>query len=166
MGVVASGGYLLRPQIIQQIRDASGEIVYRYDTMVKRTVISEKTARIMARLLMAVASNEGTAPTAAIPNYEVAGKTGTSQKVVDGRMSTTHHVASFVGFFPATRPQVAISVIVDDADAHAPGGVAYGSAIAAPSFKRVGEQLIQYLDIKPVYTAANSSSLVMGGARQ
>jgi cell division protein FtsI/penicillin-binding protein 2 len=80
-------------------------------------------------------------------------------------MSTTHHVASFVGFFPATRPQVAISVIVDDADAHAPGGVAYGSAIAAPAFKRVGEQLIQYLDIKPVYTPANSSNLVMGGAR-
>jgi cell division protein FtsI/penicillin-binding protein 2 len=119
----------------------------------------------MAQLLMGVASKAGTAPGAAIPNYEVAGKTGTTQKIVDGRYSERHHVASFIGFFPASRPQVAISVIIDDADARAPGGVAYGATLAAPSFKRIGEQLIQYLDIKPVYAPAGNS-LVMGGPRQ
>jgi cell division protein FtsI/penicillin-binding protein 2 len=111
-------------------------------------------------------TTEGTGVNAAIPNYEVAGKTGTTQKIIDGRYSNRHHVASFVGFFPASRPQVAISVIVDDADAHAPGGVAYGSNVAAPSFKRIGEQLIQYIDIKPVYSAPGSNSIVMGGARR
>lgn len=167
MGVIASGGYLLQPQIIHQIRDASGEIVYRYDTIVKRSVITEKTAEIMARMLMGVASSEGTAPTAAIPNYEVAGKTGTTQKIINGRYSEKHHVASFVGFFPATRPQVAISVIVDDADAHAPNGVAYGTSVAAPSFKHIGEQLIQYLDIKPVYSnTTGANNVVMGGVRR
>jgi cell division protein FtsI (penicillin-binding protein 3) len=164
MGVIASGGNLLRPQIIKQIRDASGEVVYRYNTILKHRAISEATATTMAHLLMGVVSSEGTAPEAAIPNYEVAGKTGTTQKLVNGRYSERHHVASFVGFFPATRPQVAISVIVDDADAHAPGGVAYGKGVAAPSFKRIGEQLIQYLDIKPVYTPAGGN-LVMGGGR-
>jgi cell division protein FtsI/penicillin-binding protein 2 len=79
----------------------------------------------------------------------VAGKTGTSQKVIDGRYSTTHHVASFVGFFPASRPRVVISVIVDDAQMP-DGGVAYGRAVAAPSFRTIAMQLIQYLDIKPV----------------
>ncbi len=168
MGVIASGGYLLQPQIIHQIRDASGEVVYRYDTIVKRSVISEKTAEIMGRLLMGVVSNEGTAPTAAIPNYEVAGKTGTTQKIINGVYSTKHHVASFVGFFPASRPQVAISVIVDDADAHAPNGVAYGTSVAAPSFKHIGEQLIQYLDIKPVYSnaTAGANPIAMGGVRR
>jgi cell division protein FtsI/penicillin-binding protein 2 len=112
-----------------------------------------------------VASNQGTAPTAAIPNFEVAGKTGTTQKIIDGRYSERHHVASFVGFFPASRPQVAISVIVDDADAHAPNGIAYGTSVAAPSFKHIGEQLIQYLDIKPVYSTAGPS-IVMEGARR
>ena len=118
-----------------------------------------------ARLLTGVASNEGTAPEAAIPNYEVAGKTGTTQKIINGRYSEHHHVASFIGFFPASRPRIAISVIVDDADAHALNGVAYGAKIAAPSFKHIGEQLIQYLDIKPVYSAAGATNLVMGGVR-
>ena len=173
MSVIASGGYLLRPQIIQQISDASGEVVYRYSGVTKQRVLSEETAHTMARLLMGVVSDrptrygtEGTAPGAAIPNYEVAGKTGTTQKILNGHYSTTHHVASFVGFFPASRPQVAISVIVDDADAHAPGGVAYGAKVAAPSFKHLGEQLIQYLDIKPVYGTSGRTQLAMEGGRR
>ncbi|MEO6873617.1 MAG: penicillin-binding protein 2 [Opitutaceae bacterium] len=182
MGVIASGGYLLRPQIIQQITDASGEVVYRYSAVAKQRVITAETARTMSRLLRGVVSdrktrygNEGTAPEAAIPNYEVAGKTGTSQKYLPETMangkvrllpSTKHHVASFVGFFPASRPQVAISVIVDDADAKAPGGIAYGKTVAAPAFKHLGEQLIQYLDIKPVYDTSDRPTVAMQGGRR
>ena len=182
MGVIASGGYLLRPQIISQINDASGEPVYRYSGVAKQRVITQETARTMARLLEGVVSDrmtryghEGTAPEAAIPNYEVAGKTGTAQKympvtLANGSVrllpSKTHHVVSFVGFFPASRPQVAISVIVDDADARAPGGVAYGKTVAAPSFKHLGEQLIQYLDIKPVYDTSGRTALAMEGGRR
>ena len=183
MSVIASGGYLMRPQVIQQITDASGEVVYRYSGVVKQRVVTAETARTMARLLQGVVSNrqtrygnEGTAPEAAIPNYEVAGKTGTSQKYMPEVMangttrllpSKKHHVASFVGFFPASHPQVAISVIVDDADAKAPGGVAYGAKVAAPSFKHLAEQLIQYLDIKPVYdTGSGRSGLAMEGGRR
>jgi len=160
MSVIASGGLLLRPQIIREIRDASGEAVYRFGAVSKQRVISAGTAATMATLLKGVASKQGNAPGAAIPGFEVAGKTGTTQKLLPvtdwkGRTalhySDKHHVASFVGFFPASRPQVAISVIVDDADAHAPGGVAYGNAIAAPSFKHIGEQLIQYLNIQPAF---------------
>ena len=182
MGVIASGGYLLRPQIISQINDSSGEPVYRYLGVAKSRVITQETARTMARLLTGVVSdrktrygNEGTAPEAAIPNYEVAGKTGTSQKYMPEVMangttrllpSKKHHVASFVGFFPASHPQVAISVIVDDADAHSPGGVAYGAKVAAPSFKHLGEQLIQYLDLKPAYDTSGRTALAMEGGRR
>jgi len=91
----------------------------------------------------------GTAHKAELPGWMAAGKTGTSQKVIDGKYSTTHHVASFVGFFPASRPQVVVSVIVDDAQMPG-GGVAYGRIVAAPSFRNVALRLIQYLDIKPV----------------
>lgn len=167
MGVIASGGYLQRPQIIQQIRDASGEVVYRYTGMNKHRVISEQTARTMAVLLEGVASDHGTAPEAAIANYEVAGKTGTTQKIINGHYSEKHHVASFIGFFPASRPQVVVSVIVDGADEHAPGGVAYGKTVAAPSFKRIGERLIPYLDIKPVQASpAAPALLAMGTTRR
>ncbi|MFT3867446.1 MAG: penicillin-binding protein 2 [Nibricoccus sp.] len=149
MGVVASGGLLMRPQIIREVKDSRGERVYRFDPTSRGRVISAATAETMAVLLTKVASIEGTARDAAIPNYEVAGKTGTAQKLINGQYSSTHHVGSFVGFFPASRPQVLISVIVDDG--HLPtGGMASGALVAAPSFKRIGEQLIQYLDIKPV----------------
>jgi len=148
MGVIASGGELLRPQIISQVRDASGEVVYSFDKAVRRRVVSTATAREMARMLQSVAAPGGTAREAAIPGYEVAGKTGTAQKLVNGRYSNRAHVGSFVGFFPASRPEVVISVIVDNA--RLPNGrSAYGRIVAAPSFKRIGEQLVQYLDIKP-----------------
>jgi cell division protein FtsI (penicillin-binding protein 3) len=150
MSVIASGGMLLKPQLVERIRDASGETVYlRRDGLPIGRVISERTAQTVAAMLMGVASKNGTAAEAAIDGFDVAGKTGTTIKIVNGRYDSRHHVASFVGFFPATRPQVAISVIVDDADAYAPGGVAYGRTVAAPSFKRLGEQLIPILDIKP-----------------
>jgi len=148
MGVIASGGELLRPQILAQVRDASGEVVYSFDKAVRRRVISQATAHQVARMLQSVAAPGGTAHEAAIPGYEVAGKTGTAQKLVNGRYSNRAHVGSFVGFFPASRPEVVISVIVDNA--RLPNGrSAYGRIVAAPSFKRIGEQLVQYLDIKP-----------------
>jgi cell division protein FtsI/penicillin-binding protein 2 len=162
MSTIANGGTLLRPQVIAEIRDTSNNVVFRYGRSEINRVVSEKTARTVAKLLQRVASDEGTAPKAAIRingiDYEVAGKTGTAQKYIEtvtpsGKRklvpSSKNHVVSFVGFFPASRPQVAISVIVDDADAHAPGGVAYGSSVAAPVFRSIGEKLIPILPIAP-----------------
>ncbi|HTJ80054.1 MAG TPA: penicillin-binding protein 2 [Rariglobus sp.] len=164
MATIANGGVLMRPQLIRQVRDASGEVVYNFTGSVRRHVVTTRTAEQTARLLEGVVSAEGTAPGAAIPNFEVAGKTGTSQMLINGRYSDHDHVGSFVGFFPASRPRVVISVIVSDAKP--PNGrIAYGSVVAAPSFKHIGEQLIQYLDIKPV-TEQGSNLLVMDGGRR
>ncbi len=175
MSAIANGGVLLRPQIIRQIRDTSGEAVYRFDRAEIHRVVSPETARAMAEMLKGVATKNGTAPEAAIAGYEVAGKTGTTQKLMpielaDGkivkRYSTKHHVASFVGFFPASNPQIAISVIVDDADAHAPNGVAYGAKIAAPSFKRIGEQLIPLLNIQAGRPAISTNLVAFDGGHR
>lgn len=163
MATIASGGVLMRPQIIREVTDDSGERVYEFKPIVRRHVISTRTAEQMAVLLEGVASKEGTAPMAAIPNFEVAGKTGTAQKLINGRYSERNHVGSFVGFFPASRPRVVITVIVDDGHP-ANGRVGYGSTVAAPSFKHIAEQLIQYMDIKPVISANNL--LVMEGGRR
>jgi cell division protein FtsI/penicillin-binding protein 2 len=174
MGVVASGGVLLRPQVIRQIRDAQGELVYNFGRIEERRVISEATASTMARLLMGVASPEGTAPEAAIPGFEVAGKTGTAQKLLPVtlasgltalRYSTQHDVASFIGFFPASHPQISIAVIIDDADAHCPGGKAWGHTVAAPVFKRLGERLIPYRNIRPTIDNDVAGTIAMGGPR-
>ncbi len=163
MGAIASGGQLHRPQVIYQVRDAGGEPVYTFKPAVRRTVVAPQTAETMARMLQKVASPDGTAKIAAIPGYEVAGKTGTAQKLIGGRYSERNHIGSFAGFFPASRPRVVITVIVDDGKPPS-GGTAYGSVVAAPSFKKIAEQLIQYLDIKPVTSAAPTSLVAQSSA--
>jgi cell division protein FtsI/penicillin-binding protein 2 len=101
----------------------------------------------MATLLRAVCGKGGTAPIADIPGYEVAGKTGTTQKIINGRYSSSHHVASFAGFFPVNDPKLAITVIIDEPQGE---GVGYGGKVSAPIFRDVAEKCIRWLDIPPV----------------
>ncbi len=163
MSAVANGGVLLRPQIIKEIRDANGVVIRTFGPEKRGTVLKSSTAAQLAQLLTGVV-REGTAKGFDIPGFEVAGKTGTTQKLVDGKYVTNRHVSSFVGFFPASRPEVVLSVIVDDA--HMPnGGVAYGRAVAAPAFHHIAEQLIQYLEIKPVMPATPNVLAMQGGVR-
>ena len=145
MGVIASGGVLIRPWVIREVRDRLGTVA-AYQPLPRRRVITRATAETMARLLVDAASAEGTGKNASIDGYQVAGKTGTAQKIIDGHYSKTHHVGTFVGFFPAEHPQLLMTITVNDA--HLPGGgIGYGGTVAAPSFKRIGEQLIPYLGI-------------------
>ncbi len=165
MGTIASGGHLHRPQVIRQVLSPSGEEIYAFRPAVRRTVIAPATAESMARMLQKVVSADGTARHAAIPGYEIAGKTGTAQKLIDGRYSSRNHVGSFAGFFPASRPRVVMTVIVDDGKPPS-GGVGYGSIVAAPSFKRIAERLIHYLDIKPVAPLGAADGLVAQNNRE
>jgi len=164
MSAVANGGVLLRPQIIKEVRDPAGRVIRTFAPERRNQVLRPGTAALLAQLLTGVV-REGTGKGFDIPGFEIAGKTGTTQKIINGRYSTQHHVASFVGFFPASRPEVVLSVIVDDA--HVPGGTAYGSKVAAPAFHHIAEQLVQYLEIKPVTpTPATRSFLAMQGGVQ
>jgi cell division protein FtsI (penicillin-binding protein 3)/stage V sporulation protein D (sporulation-specific penicillin-binding protein) len=159
MGAIASGGVLHRPQILSEVRTGSGETIYRFGSHVVRRVITEKTAQEMALMLRGVLT-EGTGKKAEIPGYQLAGKTGTAQKLIDGRYSASNHVGSFVGFFPASAPRVVMTVIVDNGRVEK--GDAYGSVVAAPSFKRIAEKIIRYLDIPPV-EAVPPPALAMKG---
>jgi cell division protein FtsI (penicillin-binding protein 3)/stage V sporulation protein D (sporulation-specific penicillin-binding protein) len=164
MATIASGGELLRPQIVREIRDAGGRTVYDFGGVARRRVIKPAVARDMARMLVGV-TEEGTARKAAIKGYQVAGKTGTAQKLVDGRYSKRNHVGSFVGFFPANNPEVVVTVIVDDARLDR-GRINYGSAVAVPAFRRVAEQLISYLDIKPSVAPDERNRIAWEGNRR
>jgi len=146
MAAIANGGVLMRPQVVRRIEDKDGILVHEFAPVARRRVVRPETAELMQRMLVGVVSPKGTAPRAVIPGYEVAGKTGTTQKIIDGRYSSSHHVGSFVGFFPASRPRLVISVIIDDARLN---GTAYGATVAGPSFKVIAEQLIQYYGISP-----------------
>ena len=161
MATIANGGVLMRPQVVRRIEDKDGILVHEFTPVQRRRVVRQETAELMSRLLVGVVSPKGTAPRAVIPGYEVAGKTGTTQKIIDGRYSSSHHVGSFVGFFPASRPRLVISVIIDDARLN---GTAYGATVAGPSFKTIAEQLIQYYGISPTQPLPGGATSVAQNA--
>ena len=145
MSVVAAEGQLMQPQLVLRIDDPkTKQVVLNYPPRSKGRAITADTAASMATLLRAVCAKGGTAPIADIPDYEVAGKTGTTQKIIDGKYSTSHHVASFSGFFPVNDPKLAITVIIDEPYGE---GVGYGGKVAAPIFREVALECIKWLNL-------------------
>lgn len=148
MSVIAADGLLMQPQLVLRVEDPKTKSpILSYMPRSRGRAISESTAHEVATLLRAVCGKGGTAPIADIPGYEVAGKTGTTQKIINGKYSTTHHVASFSGFFPVGDPRLAITVIIDEPQGE---GVAYGGKVSAPIFREVAEKCIRWLDLPPM----------------
>ena len=143
---IANGGKLMRPYVVKKIVDDTGRVVRETHPEMIRRVVSFETARKVARILEGVASEEGTAPKAAIPGFSVAGKTGTSQKIdpATKRYSWKKHVATFVGFAPVDHPRLLILVVIDE-----PQGVFYGGEVAAPVFRQVGAWSLDHLRVSP-----------------
>lgn len=146
MASIANKGVLMSPQIVRRVLE-DGKQVIAYEPQQIRRVVSVETAQLVSEMLAEVVRPGGTATRAAIEGYQVAGKTGTTQKLVNGRYTSSAHVASFVGFFPANNPRVVITVVVDEPQNP---GIGYGGVVAAPSFKRIGKEVIRYLGIEPV----------------
>ncbi|MGB1127848.1 MAG: peptidoglycan D,D-transpeptidase FtsI family protein [Opitutales bacterium] len=146
MSVIANDGILMEPLLTRRVFDGSGNDIVRFTPKAKRRVVSTEVAETVSGMLADVVGEHGTARRAAIENYAVAGKTGTTQKIVDGRYSRSHHVASFSGFFPADNPALVITVVVDEPRLN---GVGYGGSIAAPAFRHIAEACIGYLGIRP-----------------
>ena len=142
---IINGGYLMRPQIIHSIEDAVTGEIRELAPQVIRQVISEETSATIRDLMVNVVE-EGTGSLAAISGYGVGGKTGTAQKTVDGVVSRDQHLASFMGFAPASNPAVVCYVVVDE-----PQGIYYGGQIAAPVFQTVVSETLRYLEITPEF---------------
>jgi len=145
ISAIANGGRLPRPHIARELANpgSAEAISTRMGPERGRQVLSADTARELVQAMEATVAR-GTGRPAYREGYALAGKTGTAQKVVDGRVSEDHHIAAFVGFGPASRPQVAAVVVVDE-----PVGSVWGSQVAAPIFGAVMEDVFRYLGITP-----------------
>ena len=148
MSAVANGGVLMKPKFINRVFDEEGKTVTPFNAKAVRRVVDNDVASSLTKMLVSVVSNEGTAKKARVEGFNVAGKTGTTQKLVDGKYSRNHHVGSFVGFFPAQKPRIVITVVVDEAKMKN-GMLGYGGSVAAPAFQNVAKQIISYLGIEP-----------------
>lgn len=139
---VANGGRLYRPYLVRAV---AGETIEETRPVERARPISESTALQLERMLESVFEPGGTAQRAAIPGYRLAGKTGTAQKIVDGRYSQTRFVPNFVGFAPARRPVIAGLVAIDEPRA----GFTSGGVVAAPVFSAIASRVLPYLGVAP-----------------
>ncbi|MDX6718879.1 MAG: hypothetical protein QOJ63_1133 [Solirubrobacteraceae bacterium] len=137
---IANGGILRRPRIIARIGDQPTA------KPAGRRVISEVTAARLRTMLTGVLEAGGTAASAAIDGYTLAGKTGTANKVdpSTGTYSKSRFIGSFVGFAPARAPKLLVTVMVDE-----PQGDIYGAQVAAPAFQEIMRFALPYLRIAP-----------------
>ncbi len=140
ISVIANGGQLMKPYIIDSVRDNQGEIIKQNKPVLIRKVISLDTAMRIKKILTGVVE-EGTGKLAKVSGFSAAGKTGTAQKLeANGTYSHDKFIASFIGFAPAEDPLLAIVVTVDE-----PRPVYFGGVVAAPVFQQVAGDAIRYI---------------------
>jgi stage V sporulation protein D (sporulation-specific penicillin-binding protein) len=139
-----NGGKLFTPHVAKAWLDpVTGSVVQEIEPEFVRQVISEETSKKVRLALESVVA-KGTGRNAYIDGYRVGGKTGTAQKIINGRYSASEHIVSFVGFAPADDPEVVIYVAIDD-----PQGLQFGGLIAAPIVRNIMEDTLRYLDVEP-----------------
>jgi cell division protein FtsI (penicillin-binding protein 3) len=146
LSAIANGGNLMKPRVVEKIMDEKGEVVQSFQPEIVRRVISEETAKRVMALLKATTEKGGTGEGAVPSGYEVAGKTGTAQKVDSllGGYSEDRYTSGFMGFAPAEEPKLVLLVVVDE-----PQGNNYGGVVAAPIFKAIMEKVLPYLQVVP-----------------
>ena len=143
-----NGGNLYKPYIVKSINEGltNNVIKLNHPTLVRR-VIKEESSKLVRYALESVVQN-GTGKNAYIENYRVGGKTGTAQKVKDGKYMVGNYIVSFIGFLPADKPEYLIYVAIDN-----PKGITqYGGTVSAPVAKNVMLSIIDYKGYPKVLT--------------
>jgi stage V sporulation protein D (sporulation-specific penicillin-binding protein) len=145
ISVVANGGNLMTPRVVERITDGD-VLIKEYQPEIKNRVISKDIAdKILNMLELAVI--DGTGKKAYVPGYRVGGKTGTAQKVIDGKYASGKYISSFGGVAPVDDPKITVLVIVDE-----PTGIYYGGTVAGPAAQYIIENTLSYMQVPRVYT--------------
>lgn len=127
-----NGGKLYTPYVVKRISSDTGDIIKENSSKFVRNVISDNTSKTVRMALESVVAL-GTGRNAYIDSYRVGGKTGTAQKVKDGRYMVGNYIVSFIGFLPADDPEIVVYIAIDNAK----GITQYGGTVAAPVAKNV-----------------------------
>ncbi len=139
---IANGGDYIEPRVVRAVYRDGRRLVVK--PKVLRQTVSRDTAASM-RSIMEQVVDRGTGTIAKIPGYTIAGKTGTANKLANGRYSSDTY-ASFVGFIPSNDPQVAILVVLDSP--RGPNGH-FGGPVSAPIFRNIAEEAMRHLSVPP-----------------
>lgn len=143
ISAIANGGNRIEPHIVKNYQDVNGKIIKAFETKVVSRVISAETSKTM-RLLMEQVVLNGSGKLAYVPGIRVGGKTGTSEKIVNGVYSKSLAYSSFVGIAPVDHPEIVVLVVVDE-----PKDTNFGSKVAAPIAHDILTDTLRYLKIEP-----------------
>ncbi|MGZ3569860.1 MAG: penicillin-binding protein [Thermodesulfobacteriota bacterium] len=163
LSAIANGGYLMKPYVVERIMDEKGRVTQSFQPETVRKVISEETAKKVRVLLKATTEKGGTGEGAVPVGYEVAGKTGTAQKV-DALLrgySEDRYTSGFMGFAPAEEAKLVLLVVIDE-----PQGNNYGGVVAAPIFKAIMEKVLPYLNVIPKGTTIVKNQMDSGPRKE
>ena len=146
---VINGGYLMKPYVVSQILDDSGNVLKEYKPEIVRQVITGETSDILRVMLNAVVSPEGTGHNAIIDGYNIGGKTGTGQQITHQSYEEGKVTLTFIAYLPVEDPQYIALAIIDKPDESTESSVS-----AAPMLREVLENIIKNKNIKPSEKAA------------
>lgn len=138
---IANNGFIVKPYIIDKIYNKDKNLEQKTMSLVKRQISSEKKINEIKEMLRQVVLN-GTGTEADIKGWNVAGKTGTAQKYINGKYSNDHFISNFVGFFPASKPEILSVIVLDEPKSP----MHWGGIGAAVAFKRVIKRIINMDD--------------------
>jgi cell division protein FtsI (penicillin-binding protein 3) len=145
VSAIANNGVLMKPYLVAAVTDQNNQTVQSFAPHVVRRVVSESTARKISAILKTVVAEGGTGTKAALQGFSVGGKTGTAKKIgPDGTYSDDDYIASFVGFTPVDNPAITVLVIINE-----PRKQYYGGVVAAPAFRRIAQETLNYLNVHP-----------------
>ncbi|NYB73926.1 MULTISPECIES: penicillin-binding transpeptidase domain-containing protein [Sedimentibacter] len=147
VSAISNGGNLMEPRIVKQLIDDDGNVVENFESEIRRKVISDETSKMMLSIMKD--SAEAGTKQAYRPGYRIGGKSGTAQKVIDGKYIDSKFISSFIGTAPVDNPRAVVLVIVDEPDVSI--GY-YGSIVAGPVAADLLENIMKYYDVEPVYT--------------
>lgn len=145
---IANGGMMMQPHIVKAVLDPkTNEPVQTFPPKEIRQVVTPQTAAKVTEYLEQVVSDQeiGTGRNAYIEGYRVAGKTGTAQKVINGKYSTEKWLITFVGYAPVEDPKIAVLVLADEPELH--GNYHNGGLVAPPVFKEIVTQSLRYMNV-------------------
>lgn len=157
ISTIANGGYLVKPHLVREMTDDSGNVLYSFDDSARRQVVSTETCQTLTQVLADGVAGNGGAKNAYVKGYSVAAKTGTSEKrdKADENGEFSLRVGSCVAFAPADDPVIAAIIVVDEPSIAS----VYGSVVAAPYISNLLANVLPYLGIEPQYTQEELASM-------
>lgn len=151
VAAIANEGKLLRPTLVKEVRDSNGNIIKKHEREEIRTPISPQTSAKLMDLMESVVTSAG--KTAQIEGYRLAAKSGTAQKVMNGKYKEGAYIGSYVAVAPVEDPQLVVLVIVDEPRI----GSYYGGVVAAPIVRDIMSYSLRYIGVNPDNTQSGQS---------